>query len=618
MRDKFSFRTRLILCFWIVLVILLMLPAWYYYDTLSGQIVTEARNNTVRHLSVIEWMMEQKKDLKSFEDLHTWLVQFGHQEGFRITYIDSEGRAIADSSVPYNDISKLDNYSTRAEIIQAQTQKLGVAIRIGKHSQKEEIFAAESVRGIGPIPGGFLRMATSFSPAKDQLDKLRSVFLITVALVLIATLLLSRLLIRQLRYPVRKIIDAIETIGTDKYKRIHFLPGQEFYALSMAMNQAAESIEEHNSYLAEQMGGFKAVLNGMQEGVMLLDSKGRIKSVNRALSEIIQGMPQAVGRRPLEVIMSIELQEACDRVLLLRDESTARPNNIRIEFEGNRVYDVSLSALRESEELGAIAVFHDISELERLERVRQDFVANVSHELYTPLNYIKENAQTLAGQKPLFPEETPTNLKVILDNTNHIIKIVEDLLQLAKLEGGRNRPVLGAVNANDALHAAWMACQDLAVEKAIELKNGLPEDGPLVSADHEQLVKLFHNLLENAVRHSPRGKMVSVACLVSADKVSFAVSDEGPGIPKPHQQRIFERFYRVEAPQAAFKESTGLGLAVCRHIVINLGGKIWVESPDVKTNKGTTIHFALLRPSGRAEKPDSFKDSPDALSMGSS
>jgi two-component system phosphate regulon sensor histidine kinase PhoR len=250
-------------------------------------------------------------------------------------------------------------------------------------------------------------------------------------------------------------------------------------------------------------------------------------------------------------------------------------------------------------EPGAIIALHDISDLKMLEKIRRDFVSNASHELRTPLTSIKGYTEILMSEES-DPEIRKSFLQIIFRNTNHIIKIVNDLLELAKAEDYDQMANYEPVNAGEALLEAWRECAPLAEEKQIVLQNDLSPDGPNVLANFDQLIQVFRNLLENAVKYSPPEASITVFSSIGKDKVTFGVSDNGPGIPKPDQQRIFERFFRVERHRSKQTGSTGLGLAICRHIVLSHGGTIWVESPIKGKSNGSTFYFTL--PPAEGEK----------------
>jgi len=207
-------------------------------------------------------------------------------------------------------------------------------------------------------------------------------------------------------------------------------------------------------------------------------------------------------------------------------------------------------------------------------------VANVSYELRTPLTSIKGYTETLLATDEPDRETLSSFLPIILKNTNHMVKMVDDLLLLARLDTGKTPIKISTLNASDFLMAAWRACVPLAQSKTVSLINELPEEGVFVSGDFDQMVQVFRNLLENSIRHSPDGASLTVGSLVQGDTVRFSIKDQGPGIPKHYQQRIFERFFRIERRGGTESGATGLGLAICRHIVKNHGGSIWVQSPN--------------------------------------
>ena len=333
----------------------------------------------------------------------------------------------------------------------------------------------------------------------------------------------------------------------------------------------------------------------MRDGVMVLDSRGRIRNFNRALSELLGPNTRVLGRRPLEVIMSLELEKACERVLASRADLQEPPHELLTVIRGGRTFEVNIVCLRDQQnETGAVVVFHDMSRLKKLEKVRQDFVANVSHELRTPLTSIKGYTETLLAEPQVKAEVLSSFLEVILKNTDHMVKMVEDLLQLARIEARQEAFTPVEVNPTEALMAAWKACLPVAQARQVSLVNIMPEEGIRVSADYDQIVRVFRNLLENSVRYSPEGGTIKVAASIEGHTVTLGVSNDGPAIPKYHQERIFERFYRIDKDRGSDLGGTGLGLAICRHIMLNHGGLIWVQSPNPGNTRGATFYFTLM------------------------
>jgi two-component system phosphate regulon sensor histidine kinase PhoR len=595
MLKNLSFRSRLLLAFWGVIFLALLLPSLYYRQTLSRDIEADTRSNAIRQLNLVYWLLYQEAPFQSAASLQEWCKAFGKHLGTRITYVAADGTVIADSQVPYSRVPGMDNHANRPEIIQAYKEDLGTSSRYSTTLGKHLIYSARRTNGQGVIPSGVIRVAVPFSEVKRRLDNLGKNFVLTIVVTLVATIFLSYILLRQLEIPIRRMIRAAQAVGGGNYsERIRRYPGKEFSPLAQAINQMAESIENQIKTITEQKQQLEAILNGMTEGVMVLDSRGKIKTTNEALGKIIPDLSTSRGRRPLEVIRSHELQKACDQIISPDYGRKSQPLRLEIFLDMGRVFDLNIVQFGDREEgIGAIVVFHDISELKRLEKVRRDFVANVSHELRTPLTSIKGYAETLLTEGKVSSDSADGFLEIILKHSNHMSKMVDDLLQLARLEAREQPPESVSVNAVDSLTSAWKACASLAGEKDMKLENLLPEDGILVRADGEQLEQVFRNLLENAVKYGPPGGSVTVSSDLEQGSSTFQVRDEGPGIPIQDQPRIFERFYRVEKNRTNYKGSTGLGLAICRHIIQNHGGKIWLESPPQGKPTGSAFFFTL-------------------------
>ncbi|MGC9196410.1 MAG: sensor histidine kinase [Syntrophobacteraceae bacterium] len=383
---------------------------------------------------------------------------------------------------------------------------------------------------------------------------------------------------------------AADSIGQGKVRALtQFYPGRYLYPLARSIRRSAERVESLIQTITEQKSQLESILDGIEEGLLLLNSSGRIDSSNRAARKMFASVPELKGRRPLEVIRSPELQAACGRVLAneihsFHSEAAIGPDLLC------HVHIVRVEQLANG--YGAIIALHDITELKRLEKVRRDFVANASHELRTPLTSIKGYTEMLLSDEN-DPDMRDTCLEIILKNTDNMIKIVNDLLQLARVEDYDNGTYIRAVDAAEVFGEAWKACAPLTEKKNVRIKSELPAQGPMVLADFDQLVQVFRNLLENALRYSPPEGEVEVFFHQQEGKVTIGVADSGPGIPKKDQQRIFERFFRVERHRGKEAGSTGLGLAICRHILKNHGGTIWVESPREDMFSGSVFYFTL-------------------------
>ena len=283
----------------------------------------------------------------------------------------------------------------------------------------------------------------------------------------------------------------------------------------------------------------------------------------------------------------------------LAAESGRMQRYLHLELPSGQVMSVCISLPTSADtekggQLGAVAVFHDITELMRLERVRRDFVANVSHELRTPLTAIQGYAETLVSLDG--PPECRRFGEIILKHGAYLSRMVEDMLTLARLEGKSGSLELGPVDPRDALAQATGMCREVLERRRCKVESQIPADCRVL-ASPPHLTQVFRNLLENAGRYAPEGGSIRVSARQVGDSVVFRVTDDGPGIPKQDLERIFERFYQVERHRG--QASTGLGLAICKHIIERHGGSIRAESPASDGN--TALVFTLTSVHGAAQ-----------------
>lgn len=600
MHRTTRFRTRLLLSFAVVIMLALLLPAYYARQLFRGEILDDAQAGAIRELRLAALLMQQHGGFNGEQALHTWLEDLGARLEARVTYITAGGRVAADSHMAYSQVPGMDNHAMRPEVLDAEQGDYGLSQRFSATLDKDMLYAAKRVQGVAGVPDGFLRLAVPYAGIRSRLERLQQNFLVVFGLALGMAFVLSLILARSMGRSIQEMIDVAEAIGQGDYnKRMRFFPGSEFEPLARAVNTMAGNINSQVSTITELALVQEAILDGMREGLMVLDGGGRILKVNRALVRIFPDATLFVGRRPLEIVLSPELQAACDRAVA-GDLEAHGPQTIQIEPEKDRIYDVTIVPLNPGERgLGAIIVFHDISELKRLERVRRDFVANVSHELRTPLTTVKGYSETLLTNPKADGKTAQKFLEIILKNADHMAKMVEDLLHLSRLESGRQQFSPERVSAAEALAEALRTCEPLAQAKAIRLVSALPEGGVFVRADYDRLVQVFRNLVENAIKYGPEDSVVSVDWTLTppgsqgAGEVVFGVSDFGPGIPKEEASRIFERFYRVEKHRGKnCGGSSGLGLAICKHIVERLGGRIWVAGRQ-DADTGSVFHFTM-------------------------
>lgn len=589
MRNRYSLKIKLVISFWFALVIALAIPSYYFMTTVEEEIKEETIQSVSDRMAVLEWSLAKQK-FNDLGELDKSLREITNVTKDRITLIDSSGVVLVDSMVPFETIDQVENHSSRQEFIKTINHGFGYSIRVSSTVDRHLIYYARKV-DIEPFGTVVLRMATPYATMDSFFDRVSTGLFQMIFLSLLLTGVLVFFLVRRLTLKLQPMINVAQAIGRGNFqKRITDSPGREFDPLVEAINEMASSIENNIEVVSSQKIELQTILNGIRESLVALDHSGRIMSFNQSFKDTFNHYNHFFGKRPLEVFHNNELQEYCDEVI---SSEFIRNKSLEIDFK-EKNYDVNIVSPDDRRIIGAILVFHDITNIKRLENVRKDFVANASHELRTPLTSIKGYTETLLDNRELFENKGRDFLQIIIKNTNNMIRLLDDILQLSKIESEPEKIVVRDVPLQPLVEKAWVDCRHYIVNKNINFVMGLDDVCVTVRAEPEYLGHIFQNLFENSIKFVPDEGEIKVVCTLKNDMVHIGVQDNGPGIPREEQKRVFERFYRVKKFKNRVK-GTGLGLSICRNIISNMGGEIWVESPVPGTNTGCIVWFSLHR-----------------------
>jgi two-component system phosphate regulon sensor histidine kinase PhoR len=360
-------------------------------------------------------------------------------------------------------------------------------------------------------------------------------------------------------------------------------------ALEERQRAYAKLKEAHEQLTLQKQAEQQALFNSMTEGVLVLDSTGRIQLANESLRKLFRLSKDVRGQTIMEAFRLQELAEVIRRL-----EKERAVNGMELELPGmdERWLQVSAAAVldREGAHHGAILVFHDLTRLKQLENTRQEFVANVSHELRTPLSLIKGFVETLLEGAKDDPARSTKFLQTIEKHTDRLTFLIEDLLTISRLESGGTAMNLQPVDLHAVVGRVLDDLKSKTAEKQVTVENQMPA-GLWARADAERLHQVFSNLIENAIKYGRQSGKVTVGAQETADsQVEAWVRDDGPGIPPEARERVFERFYRVDRARSRETGGTGLGLAIVKHIVQAHGGEVWVKSEQ---GGGATFFFTL-------------------------
>ena len=422
-------------------------------------------------------------------------------------------------------------------------------------------------------------------------------FLFSSLFSLILIIPLAYFLARSLTHPISELTEkAIQLVSRTLHREVQVSSTDEMGGLAKVVGEMDIQFRNQIEEMSKEKDYLQTILKGMTEGVLVVDGRGRILTVNDALRKLLSLSSDVSDKMPLEIIRNAELEGAIRKAL-------HDGENIALELDlgksGEKTIEVNVvSILPSSRSLdegsegirGAIAVFHDITRLKELEKIRQDFVANVSHELRTPLTTIKGYAETLL-EGALKEDQAFQFVQVIKRHTDRLTKIVEDLLMLSRIETKEFHLKLEVVPLPNFIDDILDFVKDPAEKKKISLSRNEIPPSLSVQGDRNHLEQVLINLLDNAIKYTPEGGRVTVSAIEKDSKdIQFSVEDNGIGIPKEDLSRIFERFYRVDKGRSKELGGTGLGLSIVKHLVQAHGGSVWVES---QLGKGSTFYFTL-------------------------
>jgi two-component system phosphate regulon sensor histidine kinase PhoR len=381
---------------------------------------------------------------------------------------------------------------------------------------------------------------------------------------------------------------------TDRASAGDFTPLERDYGhdeladLAAALGRTVAGLGKTIHTLTDERNRSSAILGSMVEGVAVVGGDERILFCNWAFEQILE-LPEgsSQGRTLVEALRQADLVALVRKALSGVEELTGE---VEVGTVRRRNFSVTAAPVRAASANGAVLVLHDITDLRRLERVRRDFVANVSHEFKTPLTAIQGFAETLLSGALDDKANRNRFVEIIRDHARRLARLTDDLLKLSRIEAGRLELEIRPIRVEALVNGCVETARLNAKTRGLEIHVDLQQDAPAVRGDGAQLGEVLQNLLDNALQYTPSGGQIEVKARANGHEVIFTITDTGIGIPESDLERIFERFYRVDAARSREAGGTGLGLAIARHIVEAHGGRIWVESA---VGQGSRFHFSV-------------------------
>jgi two-component system phosphate regulon sensor histidine kinase PhoR len=536
----------------------------------------------VRAALVADQASRENAPLDDHASWDAFADRLGATSGSRVTLVAPDGTVLGDSDVSTDALAKLDNHAARPEIHDALSTGRGASARRSATLDEKMMYVAIPF-GRGENAHAIVRLATPLRAVDDAIGRLRELIwfasFAALALAAIASSVAAQATTREIRSLTeiaRKMADG------DLEVRSRADGSDEVGELARALDGLASSLSTTLHDLRDERDQQRAILDGMSEGVLVLDKEGRIVMMNSALRAMLLVGSDVKGRLLVEAVRHAELHDFAKKARELRGNMTKE-----LDLPGlqpRRLLVQTTPIADEAQEL--LAVFVDVTDLRRLENLRRDFVANVSHELRTPVTAVRSAAETLRTAMTEDPSRAGRFVDIIDRNAQRLHELIEDLLELSRLESNQFQLKKETVDVLDTANLVASLFRERAEKKKVKLLVR-PGEKVALRTDQRALEQVLTNLVDNAIKYCPAGSTIAINASEKEETTFVRVEDDGPGIDPKHLPRLFERFYRVDAGRSRDVGGTGLGLSIVKHLAEAMGGEVDVESAVGRGSKFT-------------------------------
>ncbi len=570
--------------FLLIIAISVVGVAWYASQSLRTFHLNQVAEDLKSRAHLVEKQISADLTNRNFKGIDVFCKQIATAGSTRITVILPDGEVIADSDeIP----GRMKNHADRPEFQDALKQDSGNSLRFSDTLGKKMMYLAIPIKQDGKVLA-VVRTSVPVTAIDEALKNIYKKLFWAAVFIAVCAAVISLGISRKISRPVEQMTEVAKHFASGKLDmRLSIPSATELAELAKALNEMARQLNARIDTITEERGQIQAILSSMIEGVLAVDSAGYIVSINKAAADLLNvDAIKSCGRSVEEIIRNPQLQRYIKNTL---ENKQSAGTDCFVLNEGGRFLQLYGSGLVDNKDnrSGAVLVLHDITRTRQLEEVRRDFVANVSHELKTPITSIKGFVETLQEGALDKPEESKRFLEIIAKHADRLNAIVDDLLSLSRLEedSEQRRISFEKTSIRPTLVSAIELSKVKAEEKhiTVELLCDKEITAKINSALIEQVVL---NLIDNAIKYSQDNSKIQVSTQKTENEVFIKVSDQGCGIEKEHLDRIFERFYVVDKGRSRKLGGTGLGLAIVKHIAQVHNGYVTVEST---LGKGSTF-----------------------------
>ena len=599
MRERVRFfqsvNFKIALTFILILLISIEIIGAYFIRGLEKSIVDNFTKGMDTQVAALANTLSSELDRDQADDetiqanIQRLLDNSSTSEMIEMRVVDEKGIVLATTDVSgksaigkKNDYQELDDFTIKSMKVADKDTRSRVLINV---------HPIQSMTGDTVLGALYVK-----SDIEDQYQQIKNIAVIFVTASLLAvgiSMVVAILIAHSITQPIGEMREQALRIARGDYSRKVTVHGKdELGQLALTFNQLAEQIEETQDAMESERNRLNSVLSHMSDGGVATDRRGKVITINdMALSLLGISKEAAIGQNILN-LLDIEkdytlrkILESTEELLIERNESNYGDNKIiRVEFSMIRRESGFIS--------GLVAVLHDVTEQEQNERDRREFVSNVSHELRTPLTSMRSYIETLSEGAWQDQEIAPRFLKITLDETDRMIRMINDLLDLSRMDNDNLKLNIEMVNFNELVNFVLDRFDVIIAnsEKKYRIVREFTQRPLFVEVDTDRMIQVIDNIMNNAIKYSPDGGKITVRLIETHNNVILSITDQGLGIPKKDISRIFDRFYRVDKARARKQGGTGLGLAISKEVVKALGGTIWATSIE---NYGSTFYISL-------------------------
>ena len=532
-------------------------------------------------------------DLSPREKVTEQIGEMANISNCRVTLIDARGKVFADSE---KDVTQMENHSNRPEVQEARLKGSGISVRFSSSLNIDMLYVAVTIRN-GEKINGYVRLARPLHDVQKVIQKMYESILGASAIAVIVSLLIALFISYRLAEPIRAMERFTEKLRQgEPVGAILLNTADETKKLADNINFLVEELKDKIRIANEEKSKLMTALTSMTEGVLIINAQGLIEFVSPVLGDMLSVRYEDVfGKTLMEAFRSAELQKILTEFKRTGENIT---REITLDMAEVVILNVSVSAVHGyPQEDKTMIVFHDVTRLKKLEKVKEDFVANVTHEIRTPLTAIIGYLETIKNGAIVNIDETKKFVDIILNQAERLNRLVEDLLTLSHIELKELKFNFENVSINAAITNVISLVETKAKEKKITIHNNVRENFPMIRADKDKLTQIFVNILDNAVKFTPESGRITIVAKEADAYTAVSISDTGIGVPRDEIQRLGERFYRVDRSRSRDLGGTGLGLSIVKHLMIAHGGRMEIES---ELGRGTTVF--LLFPLAKKEQ----------------